>query len=162
MTIKVKTKICVECGEDKQIFSKGKCVTCASKGYSIKRGKGIKKTYKLKGRDLTSFYTKHIELLGKTLKCQNCGGRINPYLMHNNIAHILPKERYKSVQENDLNVIYLCSGKDGNDQDCHFNFDNKGSVFRQTMNVYSLAVERVKSLQDQVTEGGKLLNEYLN
>mgnify|MGYP001558445277 CR=1 FL=1 len=104
---------------------------------------------------LPEFFALAIEELRLQPICQNCRGRINiNYEPVRNIAHILPKQRYKSVMTHPDNKLFLCAGKDGQSS-CHERFDSGVSAMTE-MPCFALAAENFKKFQDKVTERGKL------
>jgi len=112
--------------------------------------------------DYPEFFETAIKELARSPWCQNCGGKIqvwsNP---HHNIAHILPKQRYKSVATNQNNKLFLCASKDEQNA-CHERFDS-GTSSMLEMTVFQLAVEKFKTFKEEVAENGKLfhiLSEY--
>lgn len=108
------------------------------------------------------FFRMSIEELKKDPRCQNCGEKINAsFQPHHNIAHILPKQRYKSVATHPDNKVFLCASKDYRNA-CHEKFDSGASAMVE-MPVFLLAVEKFQRFKDKVTENGKLfhiLSEY--
>lgn len=145
---------------------KGKkaCTPCKSKHSSkaSKKFSKAKEKRKQERADLPEFFTAAIEELRLNPVCQNCGGRINStYEPVRNVAHILPKQRYKSVAAHPDNRLFLCAGKDSQ-QSCHERFDSGISAVVE-MPCFTLVVEKFKKFQDKVTERGKLfltLAEY--
>ena len=162
--IKSKPKKCIVCErDDLPHFSHGMCIYCAKKEYSKKKNtQTVKQSATKKGDSgLQPYYNYHIKQLQKKLICENCGQPIKPYLLHSNIAHILPKSKYKSVSTNIHNYLYLCSGKDDNSIDCHYTFDYRGSEIRKNMEVFELAKQRYNLFKDEVVENGNLREELL-
>lgn len=103
------------------------------------------------------FFQEAIEELKKNPVCQNCGERISvSYEPVRNIAHILPKQRYKSVAIHPDNKLFLCSSKDFQNS-CHEKFDSGVSTMVK-MPCFKLAVEKFEKFKDQVTENGKLFH----
>jgi len=105
--IQRKRKICSECGEEKFIFSKGKCDFCASKTFKPIQQSKIKSKPKPKGNkeELNQFFDKHILILSKNPYSTTGEKIFNPSRL--NIAHLLPKRNHKSVATIDENVVYL-------------------------------------------------------
>lgn len=115
--IKQKKKVCVECGDETYIFSKGKCKTCAQKTYkplsststlnsSTPIKKMTKKTQKAKKEQSEirkEYFEYHID------RCFNSEASGRPIGEANraNIAHLFDKGRHQSVQANLDNFIYL-------------------------------------------------------
>lgn len=106
---------------------------------------------------LPEFFETAIEELKKNPRCANCGCAINTsYEPVRNVAHILPKSKYKSVMAHPLNWIPLCSSKDQDTGiDCHFRFDNR-IMDIPSMPCYPLAKERFEIFRGEVTERGKI------
>ena len=59
---------------------------------------------------LPEFFIRHVEKI-KTEKlcCANCGDKLKGDVSE--VAHVLPKQYFKSIQCSDDNVVYLCSYK---------------------------------------------------
>lgn len=172
---------CQICGTDVPIRStiktgenKGKkaCPGCKTKadGSQISKGKSrlkpiTSKRKKIRAEErkgLPEFFITSISELKEKPFCQNCGERINTsFEAHHNIAHILPKSRYKSVMTHPDNKLFLCASKD-NRNACHEKFDSSLSAMME-MPVLETAVEKFQKFKDEVAENGKLfhiLDEY--
>jgi hypothetical protein len=108
--------------------------------------KGLEKR-KAERECLPEFYKKHIEI-AKTKCCENCGERLRGDVSE--IAHILPKGYFKSIQCNDLNVLYLC-GMYSNNQ-CHSNFDNFSQEKIKEMKIFTKVQDTFKKLELEITE----------
>lgn len=122
----------------------------------------VKEKRKASREGLPEFFATAIEELRLSPFCQNCGGRINiSYEPVRNIAHILPKQRYKSVMTEPLNRLFLCAGKDGAGASCHERFDSAPSEMVE-MPCFPLAVEKFKKFQEKVVERGKLFFIFAN
>ncbi len=108
----------------------------------------------------SDFFDDMIKILAKNPICENCGSNISYYFMpHSNIAHILPKQKYKSVATNKNNVLFLCAGKSGSESNnCHHKFDSDISG-RSGMPVWNKSVKRFILFKDEVTESKG--NDYL-
>jgi ribosomal protein L37E len=150
--VKQRKKICVECGKETYIFSKGRCKFCASKSYAKKKNDRT---------NLNDFFKKEELKLSKKLICENCGVPLKSTFMRSNIAHILPKQRYKSVSDNPNNILYLCSFKD-NGNNCHSHFDFGGNKQREKMPVFQTALKKVKYMleENMIKENGSELSFY--
>jgi len=149
--------------------SKGKkvCQSCKSKA----DGSGLSTTTKLKPftkkskdkrseerLELPSFFEVAIETMHKHPYCDNCNRRLNlGYNPHWNVAHILPKQRYKSVMTNPSNWISLCTSKE--DGDCHYKFDNNINDISK-MPCFKLAKEKFECFKDKVLEKGKIFTIF--
>lgn len=152
-----KKKICKSCGNERFIFSKGRCEICAKK----EDAKPIKKiTDKAKEKrreerkDFPAFFQKASKEVERNPFCQNCLQPIkayfNPYW---NVAHILNKGTYKSVSTHPDNFVILCSSKDNTGNDCHKYFDDH-LLARIHMNVFKIAKEKFEKFKGQVLEDG--------
>lgn len=113
--IKRKKKICVSCGEEKYIFSRGRCQMCASKSYKkpkrvSEKQKSAKKT---QSNRRNKYFDYHIE------HCTHCeeSGEVIPYPSRINCCHLFPKNNHPSVEDNLDNCIYLKA-------ELHDEFDN--------------------------------------
>lgn len=134
------------------------CPPCKNKNESKIPKKPASKTKEKRKQErsgLPEFFAAAIEELKMNPVCQNCGGQINVhYEPVRNIAHILPKQRYKSVMAHPANKLFLCAGKDFQ-KACHERFDSGISSMAE-MPCFALAIEKFKKFQDKVTERGKL------
>jgi len=99
-----KLKICASCGRETKIWSDGKCYVCSRPGYKkltpkFKQAGGKAAGYK-------DFYESEILKYEKNPYSIETGGYISSVGLVN-IAHIFPKETYKSVSKNPDNIILL-------------------------------------------------------
>lgn len=107
-------------------------------------------------KELPDFFNQAIERMKENPICANCGCRINVnFNAHWNVAHILPKQKYKSVMNNEFNWIPLCSSKDIGGKDCHNAFDTNISGIKD-MPCFIVAKENFKKFKDSVQERGKI------
>ena len=110
--------------------------------------KGLEK--RKKGREgYKEFFEKHIDKIKQErLCCEECGKRLKGNVSE--IAHILPKQKYKSIATNDENVLYLCGmySKNG----CHDKFDNSKTDVVKNMKVYNKATEQFAKLEPLIKE----------
>lgn len=105
---------------------------------------------------LPAFFQKHVE---KVTVCENCGMEIK-YPGPKNVAHILPKSKFKSVMTEDSNVMYLCSGLDRQDgEGCHDIYDG-GWNRAMLMDVWKIAVKRFKEFEHKVKEKSIILLNF--
>lgn len=105
----------------------------------------------------SEFYREHTEVAAKTF-CDNCGRKLSGNVSE--IAHILPKNVFKSVATHPLNVLYLCSNLTYGTDGCHDLYDSSWSVAKM-MNVWPTAVERYKHFKDDIEERiPKILNHF--
>lgn len=118
--------------------------------------RSVKKEDKERKKSLTSFYD---EMLNKApFKCQECGDNlisstvINPRTI---VAHILPKSKFKSIECNEDNILYLC-------YKCHHNFDNKGKDYVLKMKLLPTIKVRLKILKPLILKSEyKGIPDYL-
>lgn len=94
------------------------------------------------------FFQKHVlNIKNQRECCKECGNKLRGDVSE--VAHILPKNLYKSIATNDDNVIYLCSWKDTNN--CHSIFDGTDEQLH-SMVVFKAVQENVEKLLQKVTE----------
>ena len=96
---------------------------------------------------LPDFFQKHIEI-AKTKFCEECGAKLKGNASE--IAHVLPKQYFKSVMCSDLNILYLCGLHSSNN--CHSNFDNFPQEKVKQMNIYPKVQDIFKQLEEGITE----------
>ena len=96
---------------------------------------------------LPDFFQKHIEI-AKTKCCEECGAKLKGNASE--IAHVLPKQYFKSVMCSDLNVLYLCGLYSSNN--CHSNFDNFPQEKVKQMDIYPKVQYIFKQLEEEITE----------
>jgi hypothetical protein len=108
--------------------------------------KGLEKR-KAERECLPEFFKKHIEI-AKTKCCEECGAKLKGNVTE--IAHVLPKQYFKSVMCSDLNVLYLCGLY--SDKNCHNNFDNFTQEKVKEMKIYTKVQEIFKQLEEEITE----------
>lgn len=152
-----KKKICKSCGNERFIFSKGRCEFCAKKE-DAKPIKRITEKAKDKRREERKDFPAFFEMAAVEVRrnpfCQNCGQPIKASLSpHWNTAHILNKSTYKSVSTHPENFVILCSSKDNTGNDCHKYFDDH-ILARIHMNVFKIAKQKFEKFKDQVLENG--------
>jgi hypothetical protein len=139
--IKRKKKTCSSCGEEKYLFSKGRCEYCAKKQDS----KPLKTSKKV-DRGYGDFFVKHISIiLNEKRCCDECGAKLIGHVSE--VAHILAKSRHKEVAVEDNNVIYLCGMF--SDNQCHKKFDSSLSA-RFIMNCFPLAKNKIEKIKEKV------------
>jgi 5-methylcytosine-specific restriction endonuclease McrA len=110
---------------------------------------------------LPEFFQNAIEELKKKPKCVNCGRRINVnYRPEMNIAHILPKSKYKSVNDHPFNKIFLCAYKDNPDgSSCHIDFDTR-ILDIPKMPCFTEAKKNFEKFKDEVAERGQIFRIF--
>jgi len=96
---------------------------------------------------LPEFFQKHIEI-AKTKYCEECGAKLRGNITE--IAHVLPKQYFKSVMCSDLNVLYLCGLYSG--KECHSKFDNSAQEKVREMKIYPKVQDIFKQLEEEITE----------
>ena len=84
----------------------------------------------------------------KRCKCSECGDRL--FGNHGEIAHILNKSYFKSVEFEDDNVIYLCGQFSKNN--CHGKLDNSKLDIIKGMSIYQTLCERYEKIKEKVKE----------
>lgn len=130
-----------------------------SKGVSpLRRNNPVGTKRKAERAGLPAFFRNHIE---KITTCENCNLRItNPDAK--NVAHILPKETFKSVMSENHNALYLCTNFDRDDgKGCHERYDYSwGSAMM--MDVWSIAVKRYELFKDKIKEKSIVLLNFNN
>ena len=115
--------------------------------------KVVKKVATKNRESYSWFFDAMIKILVRNPKCENCGSNINyNFMPHSNIAHILPKQKYKSVATNENNIMFLCAGKsDSESNNCHHKFDSDISG-RVKMPIWESVVKRFQLFKDEITE----------
>lgn len=96
---------------------------------------------------LPEFFQRHIEI-AKGMCCEECETRLTGNVSE--IAHVLPKQYFKSVMCSDLNVLYLCGMYSSNQ--CHSNFDNSTQEKVKQMKIFPKVQEIFKQLEEEITE----------
>lgn len=98
---------------------------------------------------MRDFFKKHIDfIISNKVVCEECGHKLIGDVSE--VAHILPKSYYKSIKENDLNVLYLCGRLAGNS--CHAKYDNTSNKEFQKMKVFEKTERIFKELEREITE----------
>jgi len=108
--------------------------------------KGLEKRKAERGC-LSEFFTRHVEI-AKNMYCEECGARLRGDVSE--IAHILPKQYFKSVMCSDENVLYMCGMFSSNN--CHSNFDNFPQEKVKQMKIFPKVQEVFKQLEGEITE----------
>lgn len=93
------------------------------------------------------FFKKHSEI-ARTMCCEECGAKLKGDTSE--VAHVLPKQYFKSVSTNDRNVLYLC-GQYSSSQ-CHTNFDNWSAEKIKEMNIFPKVKQIFAELKEIITE----------
>lgn len=96
---------------------------------------------------LPDFFKRHIEI-AKTKCCEECGAKLKGHVSE--IAHVFPKQYFKSVMCSDLNVLYLCGMF--SDKQCHANYDNRTVEKIKEMKIYNTACNIFAEIKDKITE----------
>jgi hypothetical protein len=160
---------CKNCGKEVPIRSKGLCPLCRQKQRqtegTLPKRKPIRKKFPPKSRDtcLEGYFEYHIEVLNSFGKSMETFEPIYAPTMVN-VCHIFPKSKYKSVQCNLANCVYLTWEQ-------HTRFDILLDKFdfekleKEFPNTWKTVIDKVKVLIPLVREQGKLLSkfkEYIN
>lgn len=109
---------------------------------------------------LGSFFIARVKHIKKTqAKCQECGAPLKGDISE--VAHILPKQKFKSIMRNPKNVLYLCGYWSSNG--CHTKFDNCTNAEFKKMNVFAYVKSIVEELFEEAEEkpNYKTLDRYL-
>lgn len=115
----------------------------------IKRGKIATEKRKLERENFPEFFKKHIGIIQTNAnKCEECGAELKGDV--GEIAHILPKQYYKSISTSDNNVLYLCGTFSNNG--CHYKFDNSSNEIFKEMLVYPKISRIFTELEKEITE----------
>ena len=99
--------------------------------------------------ELQDFFLKHINIIKRdNHSCKECGDNLIGDFSE--VAHILPKSKFKSIAMNDDNVIYLCGRHSKNN--CHAKFDNYSISAIKEMNIYPSVQKSFSSLEGIIQE----------
>ena len=110
--------------------------------------KGLEKR-KAERECLSEFFIRHVnKIKTEKLHCANCEEQLKGDVSE--VAHILPKQYFKSVMCSDENVNYLCSWKSINN--CHGKFDNCNDEEFKKMIIYGISRDKVLNLLGMVEE----------
>lgn len=124
------------------------------------------KKYNKKSRDnrkkeregFPEFYQKHIRYIKENnISCMNCGESLVGDVSE--VAHVLPKSKFKSIATEDINILYLCGWKGSN---CHAKFDSSSNRIFKEMPVFSTVSDKLDLLLEKAEEkiNWKLLERY--
>lgn len=150
---------CSECGRMVPIRSKGLCPSCRNRQHPLKKGAPIVSRKKAKPQPLRDLFSRHVEFLNTNGGLSMESGRSLLPATSCNVCHILPKRTYKSVADNDLNIIYLTL-------DEHQRFDGLldclefDKIQMEFPRVWKIVLQRVNMMlaKNLISERGKLLN----
>jgi len=110
--------------------------------------KGLEKR-KADREGYAEFFQKHAQVIRSEQKCcEECGNRLQGEVSE--IAHIVPKNLFKSIATEDRNVLYMC-GRFSENQ-CHSKYDESKLEVIEEMKIFPLVVERFKELEEKITE----------
>lgn len=150
---------CERCGRMVTIRSKGLCPACRAKELPPKERAAIRVKTKPKGKSLAVFFGAHVARLSMIRR--SATGAYIPCPGVSNICHLYPKRKYKSVAEDNDNIIYLTA-------DEHTRFDylldtmDFSRLLDEFGNVWLLAARRMRDLAPRVEEDGKLKTRLLS
>lgn len=100
-------------------------------------------------KDFPEFYKKHIQIIkDQRLHCEECGHKLIGDVSE--VAHILNKSFFKSISTFDINILYLCSWKAGNN--CHALFDNGKNEEIKEMKIFPKVMEKFELLRREIEE----------
>lgn len=95
------------------------------------------------------FFDRHVKnIRNGNLRCEECGDKLRGD--YSEVCHILPKGYFKSIAEDDSNIIYLCSWKNKNN--CHSILDDSKSEQMQQMKIFDKCQKVVEQLLERVSE----------
>lgn len=170
--LKRKLKACKSCGLDKVIWKEGKCVDCCKPSFKTLSnsntktlGKGtnfrLKKTLKSNKKNKEFFNLVYEKFKDSAVSFES--GKPLGKLGTVNMAHLMPKEFYKSVSHDIDNIILLSWEEHTRFDDLLFSleFEKLEIEFRS----WSKICERFKLILPKCTEEGRLkiaLKEYLS
>lgn len=98
---------------------------------------------------LQLFFFKHINAIKRErILCGECGERLKGDFSE--VAHILPKSKFKSIATNDDNVIYLCGWQSNNN--CHGKLDNSSIEDVKQMKIYPQLQHAFELLENEIKE----------
>lgn len=80
--------------------------------------------------------------------CKECGETLIGNVSE--VAHILPKSYFKSIQTEDSNIIYLCSHYSKNN--CHAKYDYSSNDVLKEMKIFEYTSKKFQELQELITE----------
>lgn len=101
-------------------------------------------------KDFPAFFQKHIQIIKEErLCCEECGCRLIGDVSE--IAHALPKNYFKSIATEDLNIMYLCSWKT-NGNNCHSLYDEGTAEKIKEMKIFSKSAQLYQELKSIITE----------
>ena len=110
--------------------------------------KGLEKRKKDR-EGLAEFFMRCVaEIKSKQLHCEECGAKLKGDVSE--VAHILPKSSFRSIQTNKLNWVPLCGQWSTNQ--CHTNFDNWPAEKVKKMLVYPKIVRIFAELEPLIEE----------
>lgn len=157
-----KKKICVDCGTEQFIFSKGKCKLCASKNTSLKGGGFIKVVKKPKSnkKELDTYFEQKITQLNKTRVSEESGKPI-PFPTRGNICHLLDKSSHKSVAHHPENYVFLTWEEHGRFDQLLFAHEFK-KLEAEYPNSWKLVLKRLESVIPSCTEKTRIIEALKN
>lgn len=176
--MKSKTLSCECCSREVNIRSKNKnpnspffnkklCSGCnyihtehETKSYKIPKQTVKNKIAKSEKKKLLDpFFEYHIEKIKKGEKCIHCNIQLKG--IRDEVAHILPKRKYKSVMNNLDNAVYMCSRLGIN---CHKEWDDheNNAEYLLSMPGVSKVVDKFEKFKKFVTETGSELTTLEN
>ena len=151
--MKQSLKICKGCGLLKPIWSNGQCLSCSKTSFKKLSTKVNKKSPELKDFYISEIITNTQNPV--SIESQQYIGTLSGV----NIAHIFPKESYKSVQTETDNIVILTWEE-------HTRFDELLNVFNfsklevEFKNSWQIICQRVLKLLPLLEERGKLRSKF--
>ncbi len=110
--------------------------------------KGLEKRKKDR-EGYAEFYISQVKYIkDNSVHCQECGVRLKGDVSE--VAHIFPKNLFKSISILPKNILYLCSRY--SDSNCHSVLDDSKKEVVHKMNVFSIIEDRFNELENLITE----------
>lgn len=142
---------CLDCKKTSKLISK-RCQYCYWKYRSSLKKKNTED--KLKKKNLDIYFAEQTLVFSPI--CENCGSKLDTsskFAMRSQTCHIIEKSKFPSVATHPQNKIFMCcfGGCYG-----HSKYDNGDAKTRQSMQVYEIAIERFRSLENSLTTSEKM------
>lgn len=167
--LKSSRKICKTCKLPKFIWSEGSCKDCCKSGFKSLSSKSILRSFskmkskpKAKSPEVVKFYKSQVEKYQDKPTSFESASVIS-YVSAVNIAHIFPKETYKSIATHPDNIILLTWQEHTRFDELlsRHDFDKLEKEFKS----WGAICEIIKLLMKACEEQGNLkkaLEDYLN
>lgn len=150
---------CDRCGRMVAVRSKGLCPACRAKELPPRGRTAIRAKVKPKGGGLAVYFGAHVARLSMTRR--SITGAYIPLPGVGNICHLYPKRKYKSVAENNDNIVYLTTEE-------HTRFDylldtmDFDRLLKEFGDTWLFIAKKMRNLAPEVEEDGKLKTRLLS